>query len=83
MRFPGAAMAGRHGGVRREVGRLFGLVLLLHVLFIVAYYVAGLGTATERVRFVYMLVWTAATLATVLLGLARVRGARTRRHRPD
>ena len=72
-------MAGRDGGVRREVGRLIGLVLLVHVLFIAAYYVAGLATASERARFAYMLVWTAATLAVVLVGLGRVRAARTRR----
>jgi len=53
------------------------------VLFIAAYYVAGLATASERARFAYMLVWTAATLTVVLVGLARVRGARTRRHGPQ
>ena len=82
MRLPGLAMAGRDGGVRREVGRLIGLVLLVHVLFIAAYYVAGLATASERVRFAYMLIWTVATLAVVLVGLGRVRAARTRR-RPE
>ena len=75
-------MAGRDGGVRREVGRLIGLVLLVHVLFIAAYYVAGLATASERGRFAYMLVWTVATLTVVLVGLGRVRAARTRR-RPE
>jgi hypothetical protein len=58
---------------------LIGLVLLVHVLFIAAYYVAGLATASEPARFAYMLIWTAATLAIVLVGLGRVRAARTRR----
>jgi hypothetical protein len=83
VRLPGSAMAGRDGGVRREVGRLIGLVLLVHMLFIAAYYVAGLATASERARFAYMLIWTATTLTVVLIGLGRVRAARTRRHRPD
>jgi len=76
-------MAGRDGGVRREVGRLVGLVLLVHVLFIAAYYLAGLATAPDRARFAYMLVWTAATLTVVLMGLGRIRAARTGRHRRD
>jgi hypothetical protein len=71
-------MADDRGGLRREVGRLVGLVLLVHALFIAGYVAAGLATAPENRRFGFMLAWTAVTLLVVLWGLARVRAARRR-----
>lgn len=74
-------MADERGGLRREVGRLVGLVLLVHGLFIAGYFAAGLATAPDSRRFAYMLVWTGATLVVVLWRLARVRAARLRLRR--
>ncbi|MEP6687719.1 MAG: hypothetical protein ABJC36_05170 [Gemmatimonadales bacterium] len=71
-------MAGERGDLRREVGRLVGLVLLVHGLFIAGYFVAGLATAPGDQRFGYLIAWTAATLVVVLWRLARVRAARAK-----
>ena len=76
MRLAGTPMADERGGLKREVGRLVGLVLLVHALFIAGYFVGGLSSAPGDRRFGYMVVWTGATLLVVLRGLARVRAAR-------
>ncbi len=71
-------MADDRGALRREVGQLIGLVLLVHAVCIVLYLVFGLAGAGERTRFGYLIGWTVATLAVVLRGLGRVRAARLR-----
>lgn len=78
MRLAGVPMAGDRGALRREVRQLLGLVVLVHGIFIAAYYVAGLARASDASRFGYMIAWTAVTLVVVLRGLGRVRAARLR-----
>jgi hypothetical protein len=71
-------MAADRGALRRELLVLVALVLCVDGLFIGGYYVAGIATASERVRTVFTVLWTAVTLAVVLRGLGRIRSARVR-----
>jgi hypothetical protein len=67
--------------LRREVLTLVALVLVVHGLFIAAYYLAGIARRPESIRTGYAVVWTVATLLVVLRGLGRVRAERLRRLR--
>lgn len=78
MRRPPSPMAGNADRVRREVLLLVALVVAVDVLFIVAYFLAGLGAASPAIKFGYTVLWTLATLALALRGLTRVRAARLR-----
>ena len=67
--------------VRREVLTLVGLVLLVDALFIVGYFLLGIGRATSGAKLGFTVVWTAVVLFVVLRSLARVRAERIRRRR--
>ncbi len=72
-------MARPADAVRREVFVLVGSVLAVDAIFLLVYFVTPLRAAWGAVKFGYTLVWTLATLAVVLRGLARIRTARVRR----
>jgi hypothetical protein len=74
-------MAGRPDGVRRELLVLVALVLVVDLVFIGGYYLAGLVRATGALKIGYTALWTAVTLLVVLRGLARIRAERIRRRR--
>ncbi len=74
-------MAGSAERVRREVLRLVGLVLLVDVIFLGVFFAAGLGNAAANAKLGFTIVWTAANVAAVVVGLNRVRGARSPRGR--
>ena len=65
--------------LRREVVHLVVLVVLVDALFLGAYPVLGLATASAGVRLAYTAAWTGATLAVVLRGLIRMRAIRSGR----
>lgn len=81
MRLAGAPVADDRGALRREVGQLVGLVLLVDGVFIAAYAALGVAEASAQVRLGYLVAWTVATLVVVLRGLGRVRAARVRLRR--
>jgi hypothetical protein len=67
--------------LKRELLALVGLVLLVEVVFIGGYYLAGLGAAGAGVKLGYTAAWTVATLLVVLRSLGRIRAERIRRRR--
>lgn len=64
------------GIVRRQLGLLIGLVVLVDVVFFGIYVLADLGRAGAGVKLGFTVVWTAATLALVLPRLSRMRELR-------
>jgi len=62
--------------VRRELGLLIGLVVVVDVVFFGIYLMAGLGRAAPGVKLGFTVVWTVATLAVVLPRLTRIRELR-------
>ncbi len=74
-------MAGSAERVRREVLRLVGLVLLVDAIFLGVFFAAGLYNAAANVKLGFTIVWTAANVAAVVVGLNRIRGARSPRGR--
>jgi len=67
--------------VRREALYLMGLVLVVDAVFIGAYFLAGIARATDSVKIVFTILWTAITLLIVLRALIRIRGLRVHRDR--
>jgi hypothetical protein len=65
--------------VRREVGTLVVLVLLVDGLFIGGYFAVGLVHASTAAKVGYTVVWTLVTMLVVLRSLARIRAIRTGR----
>jgi len=53
-------------------------VLLVDAVFAVLYFLGGLRTASDSGKIVFTALWTLATLAVVIRGLARVRSVRFR-----
>ena len=51
-------------------------VAAVHVVAIAAYYVIGVSQRPERDQRVFAWVWMGATVATVLIGLQRIKRAR-------
>jgi hypothetical protein len=51
-------------------------VLLVDALFIGLYFLADLPAAGDSTKVIFTVLWTVTTLAVVLRGLARIRGAR-------
>lgn len=51
-------------------------ILLLDGLFVGAYYVAGLATASPSTRAIFTALWTLATVVVVYYGLSNMRRAR-------
>jgi heme/copper-type cytochrome/quinol oxidase subunit 4 len=52
------------------------LVAVVDAIFVAAYFLAGIRTASDAVKLVFTVVWTALTLAIVIWGLSRFRKAR-------
>jgi hypothetical protein len=63
-------------GLRREVIVLVGLVLAVDLIFVAAYFLAGLRSASDAVKLGFTVLWTLANLAVVIRGLTRLRKAR-------
>ena len=62
--------------IRREVLTLVGLVVLIDLVFIAAYFLGGIDHSSDQMKLVFTVVWTAITLIVVLRGLLRIRQAR-------
>ncbi|MDB4881400.1 MAG: hypothetical protein JWL95_166 [Gemmatimonadetes bacterium] len=62
--------------LRRAVLQLVSGVIVLDVVAMSAYYLAGIAHATSRVRTIFIVIWTVATAITVAVLLRRVRLAR-------
>lgn len=74
-------MAGSADRVRREVLRLVGMVLLVDATFLGLYFAAGLDSASSNLKLGFAVAWTVANVAAVVVGLNRVKGARSPRGR--
>jgi len=64
--------------VRREVLWLIVAVLLVDAVFIAAFLLGRVDLASDSVKIGFTALWTLATLAVVIRGLARVRSVRFR-----
>jgi hypothetical protein len=64
--------------VGREVLWLVIAVLLVDAVFIAVFLLTRVSTASDRVKIAFTALWTLATLAVVIRGLARVRSFRLR-----
>jgi hypothetical protein len=64
--------------VRREVLWLIVAVLLVDALFIGIFLVGRIRFASDPFKIAFTALWTIATLAVVIRGLARVRSVRLR-----
>jgi uncharacterized membrane protein len=62
--------------IRREVLALVGLVLLVDVIFIGGYFVAGIARTGTGVKIAFTVMWTLMTLVVVVRTLARIRSIR-------
>ena len=62
--------------VRHEVLLLVGLVLVVDILFIAAYFAAGVRAASDPLKLGFTALWTLVTLLLVIRGISRVRRAR-------
>jgi hypothetical protein len=62
--------------VRREVLILVGLVVVIDVVFIAAYFLGGIDRSSDQMKLLFTVVWTVITLVVVLRGLLRIRQAR-------
>ena len=62
--------------VRREVLILVGLVVMIDVVFIAAYFLGGIDRSSDQMKLLFTVVWTVITLVVVLRGLLRIRRAR-------
>jgi hypothetical protein len=65
--------------MRKEVLALVALVLLVDAVFIAAYFLGRLRTASDGSKLAFTTVWTIVTLGVVIRGLSRVRRARLHR----
>jgi uncharacterized membrane protein (DUF485 family) len=62
--------------IRREVLSLIGLVVLVDLVFVAAYFAFAIRSASDSIKLGFTVVWTLVTLALVIRGLTRVRSAR-------
>jgi hypothetical protein len=67
--------------VRREVLILVGLVVVIDLVFIAAYFLGGIDRSSDQMKLLFTVVWTAISLLVVLRGLLRIRRARVPRQR--
>jgi hypothetical protein len=67
--------------VKREVLILVGLVVVVDLVFIAAYFLGGIDRSSDQLKLLFTVAWTAITLVIVLRGLLRVRQARVPRGR--
>jgi hypothetical protein len=62
--------------IRREVLILVGLVLVIDLVFIAAYFLGGIDRSSDQMKLLFTVAWTVITLVVVLRGLLRIRQAR-------
>jgi hypothetical protein len=67
--------------VRREVLILVGLVVVIDLVFIAAYFLGGIDQSSDQMKLLFTAVWTAITLVVVLRALLRIRRVRVPRGR--
>lgn len=67
--------------MKREVLALILAVLIVDVIFMGAYLLIRVRAASDPAKLAFTALWTLVTLAIVIRGLARIRGARLRRFR--
>lgn len=72
----GPARRSRAPVLRGHLVRMVVWVLAIDAVAIAAYYAAHLSRANERVRTIFTLAWSLATIAVVLVSLRRIRLAR-------
>lgn len=70
------------GAAPRQVLVLIGLVLAIDAAALATYALANLGRAGPAARVSFVIAWTAATLAAVVVALRRVGSARRGRDGP-
>jgi hypothetical protein len=61
---------------RKELGRLVLSVAAVYALALAAYFAFGIATASPRVRMVFSVGWSLATLGAVAVPLRRIRALR-------
>ena len=62
--------------MKREVLALVILVLVVDAVFVAAYFLGHVQSASDTGKVVFTAVWTLVTLAVVIRGLSRVRRTR-------
>jgi hypothetical protein len=67
--------------VRREALILVGLVVIVDLVFIAAYFLGDIDRSSSQIKLFFTIVWTVITLLVVLRGLLRIRSARVPRRR--
>ena len=67
--------------VRRELLILVGLVVVVDLVFIAAYFLGSIDRSSDEMKLLFTIVWTVITLIVVLRGLLRIRKARVQRGR--
>ena len=65
--------------MRKEVLTLVALVLLVDAIFVAAYFLGRVRTASDAGKLVFTIVWTIVTLGVVIRGLWRIRSTRLHR----
>ena len=65
--------------LRREVLILVGLVVVIDLVFIAAYFLGGIDRSSDQMKLLFTVAWTVITLIVVLRGLLRIRQARVPR----
>ena len=65
----------RQSPARRALVQMMGAVIVVHVVAIAIYRLAGIPQRPERVGRLFGIVWTAVTVAVVAVGLFRIRAA--------
>jgi hypothetical protein len=65
--------------VQKEALTLLLMVVAVDAVFIAAYFMAGLRSASSGAKLTFTVVWTLATVAVVIRGLSRIRMVRGRR----
>ena len=58
---------------------LVGLVIIIDLVFIAAYFVGGFDHSSNQMKLLFTAVWTVITLVVVLRALLRIRRSRVQR----
>jgi hypothetical protein len=67
--------------VRREVLILVGLVVVIDLVFVAAYFLGSIDRSSDEMKLLFTILWTFVTLIVVLRGLLRIRRTRVQRGR--
>ncbi|HET6777374.1 MAG TPA: hypothetical protein VFH26_00655 [Gemmatimonadales bacterium] len=67
--------------VKREVLILVGLVVVIDLVFIAAYFLGSIDRSSDQMKLLFTVLWTVVTLIVVLRGLVRIRRTRVQRGR--